>query len=236
MHKDRGTLVENEYWKKMSSKGIIMPPPPTPPAAAKAAPQKIAIHPATYNPVAAICLSDMKFQKLEQPKSAIEDFTSSVGSAFLSTNCFRFLSGPKVQSILQRKGLRQPIPSKYASPNFGSSLVSARRQPLKDLLGFGPAEIAITAIVALVLFGPETLKSLSKDVGRAAAELKEIPKTFKEGMDEGAESAQVAKMKAIAAEKKKKRDEKLKKKNSSEDEDDNEEDEDNDSDSEKDDN
>eukprot|EP01031_Cornospumella_fuschlensis_P031085 gene31086-37568_t len=219
MHKDRGTLVENEYWKKMSSKGIIMPPPPTPPAAAKAAPQKIAIHPATYNPVATIRLSDMKFQKLEQPKSAIEDFFC-----------------PKVQSILQRKGLRQPIPSKHAAPNFGSSLVSARRQPLKDLLGFGPAEIAITAIVALVLFGPETLKSLSKDVGRAAAELKEIPKTFKEGMDEGAESAQVAKMKAIAAEKKKKRDEKLKKKNSSEDEDDNKEDDDNDSDSEKDDN
>jgi len=36
-------------------------------------------------------------------------------------------------------------------------------------------------VVALVLFGPETLKSLSKDVGKAAAELKEIPKTFKEG-------------------------------------------------------
>ena len=82
-------------------------------------------------------------------------------------------------------------------------------QPLRDLLGLGPAEIAITLVVALVLFGPETLKSLSKDVGKAAAELKEIPKTFKEGMDEGAESSQVAKMKAIAAEKRKKRDEKV---------------------------
>eukprot|EP01038_Epipyxis_sp_PR26KG_P007422 gene7422-10115_t len=85
-----------------------------------------------------------------------------------------------------------------------------RVQPLRDLLGLGPAEIAVTLVVALVLFGPETLKSLSKDVGRAAAELKEIPKTFKEGMDEGAESAQVQKMKAIAAEKRKLRDEKLK--------------------------
>ena len=60
-----------------------------------------------------------------------------------------------------------------------------------------------------MLFGPETLKSLSKDVGKAAAELKEIPKTFKEGMDEGAQEAQLAKMKAIAAEKKLKRDSKL---------------------------
>ena len=84
-----------------------------------------------------------------------------------------------------------------------------RVKPLNDLLGLGPSEIAITIVVALVLFGPETLKSLSKDVGRAAAELKEIPKTFKEGMDEGAESAQVKKMKEIAAEKRKKRDEKL---------------------------
>lgn len=64
-------------------------------------------------------------------------------------------------------------------------------------------------MVGLVLFGPETLKSLSKDVGRAAAELKELPKTFKEGMEEGTESVQVSKMKAIAAEKRKKRDAKL---------------------------
>jgi len=83
---------------------------------------------------------------------------------------------------------------------------SRRLAPLKDLLGLGPAEIAITLVVALVLFGPETLKSLSKDVGKAAAELKEIPKTFKEGMEEGAEQSQVAKMKAIAAAKKARRD------------------------------
>jgi TatA/E family protein of Tat protein translocase len=74
------------------------------------------------------------------------------------------------------------------------------------LLGLGPAEIAISLVVALVLFGPETLKSLSKDMGKAAAELKEIPKTFKEGMEEGADSSQMSKMKAIAAAKRSKRD------------------------------
>ena len=82
----------------------------------------------------------------------------------------------------------------------------SKQTQLLDLLGLGPAEIAVTLVVALVLFGPETLKSLSKDVGRAAAELKEIPKTFKEGMDEGAETAQIAKLKAVAAEKRAKRD------------------------------
>ena len=111
-------------------------------------------------------------------------------------------------------------------------------KPLRDILGLGPAEIAVTLVVGLVLFGPETLKSLSKDVGKAAAELKEIPKTFKEGMEEGAESSQVAKMKAIAAEKKKKRDAKKKKKKEEEeeeeddddDEDDNDDDDDDDED------
>ena len=92
---------------------------------------------------------------------------------------------------------------------YCNKIVSSRLKPLKDILGLGAPEIALGLVVALVLFGPETLKSLSKDVGRAAAELKEIPKTFKEGMDEGAQSAEVSKMKAIAAEKRKKRDEKL---------------------------
>lgn len=85
-------------------------------------------------------------------------------------------------------------------------MVNTRKVVLKDILGLGPAEIAISLVVALVLFGPETLKSLTKDVGKAAAELKELPKTFKEGMEEGSDSSQVTKMKAIAAEKRKKRD------------------------------
>jgi Sec-independent protein translocase protein TatA len=122
-----------------------------------------------------------------------------------------FLNIPRASSIGATKIIQQrPSISLFKMPSFGSKIVYARKHPLKDLLGLGPAEIAVTLVVALVLFGPETLKSLSKDVGRAAAELKEIPKTFKEGMDEGAESAQVTRMKAIAAEKRKMRDEKLK--------------------------
>lgn len=93
--------------------------------------------------------------------------------------------------------------------DYGRTLSGRANHVTKDILGLGVPEIAICLVAALVLFGPETLKSLSKDVGKAAAELKEIPKTFKEGMDEGAEAVQVSKMKAIAAEKRKKRDEKL---------------------------
>jgi len=107
---------------------------------------------------------------------------------------------------LARTGASPSTQAKLLQPRPGQQVAGRRLAPLRDLLGLGPAEIAITLVVALVLFGPETLKSLSKDVGKAAAELKEIPKTFKEGMDEGAEASQLSKMKAIAAEKRKKRD------------------------------
>lgn len=108
--------------------------------------------------------------------------------------------------------------------SFGQKLLTTRQKPLRDLLGLGPAEIAIVLVAGLFLFGPETLKSLSKDIGKAAAELKEIPKTFKEGMDEGAEAAQISRMKQLAAEKRKRRDEKNKKVEENEDEDDDEDD------------
>ena len=129
----------------------------------------------------------------------------ATASAFLSKTSLRRVSLPQVERSIQNE-FSSPFTS--GSP-YGMKLSHRYKKPLKDLLGFGPAEIAIALVVALVLFGPETLKSLSKDVGKAAAELKELPKTFKEGMEEGAESAQVSKMKAIAAEKRKKRDAKV---------------------------
>ena len=121
--------------------------------------------------------------------------------------CEAYLSGANLRSLKhfenanQKESLKSPL-----IINYGKSLINKRKEPLRDILGLGPAEIAITLVAALVLFGPETLKSLTKDVGKAAAELKDLPKTFKEGMDEGSSSSQVTKMKAIAAEKRAKRD------------------------------
>ena len=129
---------------------------------------------------------------------------------FLLSSVFSYLNPSKINHIsCFKKIIKKDQNEVLNTPKveeFGKSIIKQRNKPLHDLLGLGPAEIAITLVVGLVLFGPETLKSLSKDVGKAAAELKEIPKTFKEGMEEGAESAQVAKMKEIAAEKRKKRD------------------------------
>ena len=121
-----------------------------------------------------------------------------------------FISISKVHTQLNVKSVNSLLSQRNRlSYQSGRLLVASRQKPLRDFLGLGVPEIGIALVVALVLFGPETLKSLSKDLGKAAAELKEIPKTFKEGMDEGAESVQVSKMKAIAAEKRKLRDEKI---------------------------
>lgn len=121
-----------------------------------------------------------------------------------------FVLGPTTGLKFRQADFHSSTVVQIAQNGFGRKLINQRStRGLNDILGLGPAEIAITLVVGLVLFGPETLKSLSKDVGRAAAELKEIPKTFKEGMDEGAASSEVSKMKALAAEKRKKRDAKL---------------------------
>jgi Sec-independent protein translocase protein TatA len=144
----------------------------------------------------------------------------------LFSTCEAFVPPPSIRGValLPKTSAFTPAPQNH-------QLQHQRRHrrgqtALQDILGLGPAEIAVTLVVALVLFGPETLKSLSKDVGKAAAELKEIPKTFKEGMDEGAESVQVSKMKAIAAEKKALRDAKMAAAAEDDDEDDEEEEED----------
>mmetsp|Transcript_19757 Transcript_19757/g.19869 ORF Transcript_19757/g.19869 Transcript_19757/m.19869 type:complete len:157 (-) Transcript_19757:90-560(-) len=129
-------------------------------------------------------------------------FFSSI-DGFVSRNFPRTGATNSLSKFVKQNELGQP-PATY-----GQTLNNRQSIIVKDLLGLGPAEIAIALVVGLVLFGPETLKSLSKDVGKAAAELKEIPKTFKEGMEEGSESVQIDKMKAIAAEKRKKRDAKL---------------------------
>ncbi len=128
-------------------------------------------------------------------------------SAFLKSHVQTRINGFSYET--RPESLTNVLGEELEQQSFGRKVVGQRRAPLRDILGLGPAEIAVTLVVGLVLFGPETLKSLSKDVGKAAAELKEIPKTFKEGMEEGAESAQVSKMKAIAAEKRAKRDAKL---------------------------
>jgi sec-independent protein translocase protein TatA len=57
------------------------------------------------------------------------------------------------------------------------------------LFGLGAPEIAIIFVAAAFLLGPEKLAELGKDAGKIAGELKEVPKEFQKGLDEGEKSA-----------------------------------------------
>ena len=61
------------------------------------------------------------------------------------------------------------------------------------LFGLGTPELVVIAGVALVILGPDKVKDLAKEVGKASAELKQVPEEFAKGMEAGAEES-VAKM------------------------------------------
>ena len=54
-----------------------------------------------------------------------------------------------------------------------------------SLFGLGGPELAIILIVAAFVLGPEKLAALGKDAGKIAGELKEVPKEFAKGLEEG---------------------------------------------------
>lgn len=66
------------------------------------------------------------------------------------------------------------------------------------LFGLGPAEIAIVLVAAAFLLGPQKLAELGKDAGKIAGELKEVPKEFQAGLQEGELEAAKAKKKMEA--------------------------------------
>jgi sec-independent protein translocase protein TatA len=67
------------------------------------------------------------------------------------------------------------------------------------LFGLGPAEVGIIVVVAAFVLGPDKLASIGKDAGKIAGELKEVPKEFQKGLEEG--EASVKTMKSQEAEK-----------------------------------
>jgi Sec-independent protein translocase protein TatA len=70
------------------------------------------------------------------------------------------------------------------------------------LFGLGAAEIAIIAVAAAFLLGPQKLAELGRDAGKVAGELKEVPKEFQKGfsagLDEGETEARSRKAKPMA--------------------------------------
>jgi len=53
------------------------------------------------------------------------------------------------------------------------------------LFGLGWGEIGVLAVVGLLVFGPEKLAPMAKDIGKSASGLKEVADSFSDGLKEG---------------------------------------------------
>mmetsp|Transcript_48573 Transcript_48573/g.93817 ORF Transcript_48573/g.93817 Transcript_48573/m.93817 type:complete len:181 (+) Transcript_48573:25-567(+) len=53
----------------------------------------------------------------------------------------------------------------------------------RQVFGLGTSEILVILAVGAIFFGPEALKGFAKEAGKAAADLKDVPKAFEEGME-----------------------------------------------------
>ena len=62
-----------------------------------------------------------------------------------------------------------------------------------SLFGLGAPELVVILGLGSFVLGPDKLASMAKDFGKVAGELKDVPKEFKEGLEEG-EAAKAARM------------------------------------------
>ncbi|KAL3933042.1 MAG: hypothetical protein SGPRY_000456 [Prymnesium sp.] len=91
---------------------------------------------------------------------------------------------PRLTSHSPRSPLASPLP--LASHHLHSPMLPSRRvTPKMGLFGLGWGEIGVLAVVGLLVFGPEKLAPLAKDIGKSASGLKEVADSFSEGLQEG---------------------------------------------------
>ena len=87
-----------------------------------------------------------------------------------------------------------PLLARAAAPLRAPPAPARADVPVQmGLFGLGTPELVVIAGVALVILGPDKVKDLAKEVGKASAELKQVPEEFAKGMEAGAEES-VAKM------------------------------------------
>ena len=72
-----------------------------------------------------------------------------------------------------------------------------------SLFGLGGPELAVILIAGAFLLGPQKLAELGKDAGKIAGELKEVPKEFQKGLEEGEAAAMETKKEIEASVEKK---------------------------------
>ena len=77
----------------------------------------------------------------------------------------------------------------------GASVTHKTRRSVvtNSLFGLGAPELVVILGLGAFVLGPDKLASMAKDFGKVAGELKDVPKEFKEGLEEG-EAAKAARV------------------------------------------
>uniref|UniRef100_A0A7S1DA49 Uncharacterized protein n=1 Tax=Cyclophora tenuis TaxID=216820 RepID=A0A7S1DA49_CYCTE len=115
-------------------------------------------------------------------------------SAFVSPAAFVGASRRIEQQVLPSKNVANPLLIPAALQRQRKSVASVQTM---GLFGLGPAEIAVILVAGAFLLGPQKLAELGKDAGKIAGELKEVPKEFQKGLEEGEASAKSLKQEMV---------------------------------------
>lgn len=107
------------------------------------------------------------------------------------SSCNRPLS-PSNSNTLHKTQNFSPI-------EFKNQRKSVANVQTMGLFGLGAPEIAIILIAGAFLLGPQKIAELSREAGKTAGELKEIPKEFQKGIEEGEVDARSKKAKQMDA-------------------------------------
>ena len=85
-------------------------------------------------------------------------------------------------------------PSERAATHNARRNAKTRRSVVTNsLFGLGAPELVVILGLGAFVLGPDKLASMAKDFGKVAGELKDVPKEFKEGLEEG-EAAKAARI------------------------------------------
>ena len=80
-----------------------------------------------------------------------------------------------------------------APRNARGNAKTRRSVVTNSLFGLGAPELVVILGLGAFVLGPDKLASMAKDFGKVAGELKDVPKEFKEGLEEG-EAAKAARI------------------------------------------
>ena len=106
----------------------------------------------------------------------------------------RFRVGPEPDSDARRATAARRGPERFQKRRETVGTRDARRSVVTNsLFGLGAPELVVILGLGAFVLGPDKLASMAKDFGKVAGELKDVPKEFKEGLEEG-EAAKAARV------------------------------------------